>query len=818
MPYTINWVKGFFLLILGLIILFVIFIYFLINQSIPNYNKNYTLSEPFGSIEIIRDRHAVPHIFADDKRDLFFGLGFSHAQDRLWQMMLSRRLAYGELSEVFGQQSYNIDDFMKRMDLKRLSSLSLQYQSQRTQEALVSYTAGVNSWLNLINKGSHGRGAPEFFSYGSPLKKWQPVDSLSILRLLGLQGSSQIYEELLTLKTILKLKNNKAFDLFSQEINPNLDINSQLLAKYNNISFTDGQQLNVDSSFIPIQSRFNLQSANLISISSGSTVKKGSLLAHDLQSILTSPVEWMLARMEFPNGGVIGATIPGIPTIFSGRNTKIAWGLGNADADQVDLYLEELNPANNQKYLSKNGYKLLYTRKTKIKIKDKDDVYIDLLWSDNGPIMPENHLGVIFKEGSKNLISIKSNALIENDLSMTASIDLMLSNSVIEALEVSKNHVTPIKNLMVIDKENIAYKLIGKIPKRNIAHTTKGQFPGIGKNQDDRWNGYYEYETNTISVNPSNGTILNTGNKNTNDKFPKNIAYKWKDTQKIHRLRKKMNNREIHTLESLIEIQTDTVSYTARFLLGLIAKDLWYEGEIGPTGSSKFSRQSILKQLSTWNGDMDGSLIEPLVYNIWITMLQKRIIQDELGLLYNQYSSFQPLFIERVFKDINNASDWCDIQQTTKIESCNQLAKDSLNDTLTYLSKKYGSKINNWKWGNYHKAVHFHNPFGTQNILHWLFNISHNVSGSKYTLKGGKIKYSNDDKIISSYGSVYKGIYDMGDPDSSLYIISTGQSGHFFSKHYDDLSKLAKDGDYIPMSLNPITAKAGALGIIRINN
>ena len=124
MPYTINWVKGFFLLILGLIILFVIFIYFLINQSIPNYNKNYTLSEPFGSIEIIRDRHAVPHIFADDKRDLFFGLGFSHAQDRLWQMMLSRRLAYGELSEVFGQQSYNIDDFMKRMDLKRLSSLS----------------------------------------------------------------------------------------------------------------------------------------------------------------------------------------------------------------------------------------------------------------------------------------------------------------------------------------------------------------------------------------------------------------------------------------------------------------------------------------------------------------------------------------------------------------------------------------------------------------------------------------------------------------------------------------------------------------------
>ncbi len=109
--------------------------------------------------------------------------------------------------------------------------------------------------------------------------------------------------------------------------------------------------------------------------------------------------------------------------------------------------------------------------------------------------------------------------MIENDLSMTAAIDLMLSNSVNEALEVSKNHVTPIKNLMVIDNENIAFKLIGKIPKRNIAHSTKGQFPGLGRNQDDQWNGYYDYDVNTTTKNPSNGKILNTGNKNINDKL-----------------------------------------------------------------------------------------------------------------------------------------------------------------------------------------------------------------------------------------------------------------------------------------------------------
>jgi len=393
----------------------------------------------------------------------------------------------------------------------------------------------------------------------------------------------------------------------------------------------------------------------------------------------------------------------------------------------------------------------------------------------------------------------------------------MLSNSVNEALEVSKNHVTPIKNLMVIDTENIAFKLIGKIPKRNIAHSTKGQFPGLGENRDDQWNGYYAYDVNTISKNPSNGKILNTGNKNISDKFPKNLTYKWNDTQKIHRLRKKMNYRDVYTLESLMEIQTDTVSYTARSLLGLIANDLWYEGEIGPSGSSKFSRQSILKKLSTWNGNMNSGLIEPFVYNTWATMLQKRIIQDELGVLYEQYSNYQPLFLERVFKNINNASDWCDINQTFKIENCNQLAKDSLNDTLTYLRKKYGNNIENWKWGKYNKAVHFHNPLGKQKFLHWFFNISHNVSGGTYTLNSNKTKYSKDGKVIASHGSVFKGIYDMGDPNSSLYIISTGQSGHFLSRHYDDLSRLSKEGNYIPMSLDPIATKAGSLGVTRIN-
>ena len=149
-----NAIKLFKIISLSFLILLTLMgllIYFLIIKSIPSYDSSYRLSEPFGSIKIIRDNHAIPHIFAEDNRDVFFGLGFAHAQDRLWQMILSRRFAYGNLSEILGNKSISMDDFMRRLDIKTLSKTSLEFQSQRTQEALNSYAQGVNSWLNLIN-------------------------------------------------------------------------------------------------------------------------------------------------------------------------------------------------------------------------------------------------------------------------------------------------------------------------------------------------------------------------------------------------------------------------------------------------------------------------------------------------------------------------------------------------------------------------------------------------------------------------------------------------------------------------------------------
>lgn len=814
---AIKLIKIFFISIL-LITLFIVFlIYFLSYKSVPDYNNSYDLDQTFDSIKIVRDRNAVPHIFADENLDVFFGLGFAHAQDRLWQMVLTRGFAYGNLSEILGKQSIQTDDFMKRLDIKNVSNKTLQFQSEKTQEALVSYSQGVNSWLDLINKQSLGRGSPEFFIYDNPIKIWEPVDSISILKLNGLLGTSQIHSETLMLKTILKLNADKAFDLFTQnEINIS-KINAQLLEEYEGIRYLHNNEIDEIVTYNPFISNRHLETAEMISIAPSNTIKTGSLLAHNIHSTLTSPSKFMLARLEFNNNSVIGISIPGVPAIVSGKNINVGWARGIVDADQIDLVIEELLPEDRRKYKSIENYETIKERKTIIKIKDQPDKTINLSWTSNGPIIPEKHFGLELDKRSNKAISFKSNILLEKDLTMTAYIDLMYSKNIAEALTTSKNHVTPIQNLMLVDKENIAIKLIGKIPKRNVNHDTQGRYPSSGWKKENKWDGFYSYEKNPAIINPPEGYIISTGNNSFNNDFPLNVTFNWADTQKISRLQARISERDIFTTQSLRDLQLDTVSNTARSLLGLIAEDLWYEGSLAPKGSKKNTRQNILKVLSNWNGDMKIRSFEPVIYKEWLKLLYKRMIEDDLGSIYVEFGHFDPIFIERAFKNINNSKQWCDIVQTNRIETCQEIAKDSLDDTIFYLSEKFGKNVNDWNTEKYNKLVHYHNPLGAKPFLKWLFNIVHRDTIGDFTLHGGKSFDSNNGNFHKSHASVYKGIYDMADENNSIYILSTGQSGHFLSKHYEDLSEIYANEEYLPMSLNKNLIKVGAKGTTYIN-
>ena len=273
----------------------------------------------------------------------------------------------------------------------------------------------------------------------------------------------------------------------------------------------------------------------------------------------------------------------------------------------------------------------------------------------------------------------------------------------------------------------------------------------------------------------------------------------------------------MHSRESFIAAQLDTTSPTARTLLPLIAADLWFTGEAAPDGTPERLRQDALGLLAEWDGDMNEHLPEPLIYAAWVRALQNRLIRDELGPLSDSITSVQPLFIERVYRDVGGAARWCDIMQSAPVETCTEIARMALDDALLQLSEKYGRNVESWRWGDAHQAMQDHEVLGKFPVLKWIVNIRQSTSGGDNTLNRGLTSGRGPDPYMNVNGAGYRGVYDFADPDSSVFIISTGQSGHPLSRYYDDMSELWRRGEYVPMSLDPALARAAATGITRLH-
>lgn len=183
----------------------VLTVYYLASRSLPEYDNTVAVSGLTADVEILRDNSGVPHIFASSDRDAFYALGYAHAQDRLWQMTLMRRTAQGRLSELFGPRTVETDKLLRRLDIYPRAVQSVSAQDARTRDALDAYAAGVNARISEINRDSLGRGAPEFFVFNAPLAPWQPADSLALVKLMALQLSSHLREEVLRARTSLLL-------------------------------------------------------------------------------------------------------------------------------------------------------------------------------------------------------------------------------------------------------------------------------------------------------------------------------------------------------------------------------------------------------------------------------------------------------------------------------------------------------------------------------------------------------------------------------------------------------------------------------------
>jgi penicillin amidase len=807
--WLLRLATGLFVLLVAAVVL----VYWFASRSLPDYQGTEDVAGISAPVEIVRDNANVPHIFGANDADVFFALGFAHGQDRMWQMTMLRRTAQGRLSELFGARTLPIDRLLRRLDLYGLAVQSVEDQDPQTRAALEAYAAGVNAWLAEVNEGARGRGAPEMWLFNHPIAPWQPADSIAIVKLMALQLSGHLEDEVLRARTSLVLDDTRVADILPDVPGSGTAALPRYAALVPGVPRYAAADMAPRDPLSPLWGRDLAGASNGWAAGISRSATGSTLLANDPHLGLTAPSVFYLARLELSSGGVIGATIPGVPLVMIGRSADLGWGLTSSYLDDLDVHVEEVNPSNADEYRGIDGWMPFETRESIIVVKDGPAETLDLQWTENGPVIPPDQfdLGTIRPPGY--VTTISWTALSGDDTTLTSGLRLMQARNVDQAIEALSLYVAPSQIATLADRNRIAMKLIGAMPDRDPGHESQGRLPTLGYVAENRWLGILPYDQNPEFVDPPGGIVGNTNNKIIDRPFPNHVSFTWGDTQRVQRWQFLMQAREVHTRESFIEAQLDTVSPTARGLLPLVGADLWFTSEAAPEGTPERQRQRALALLSEWNGEMNEHLPEPLIYAAWMRALQDRLIRDELGPLAEEFTHVEPLFIERVFRDVGGASAWCDVIQSAPSETCTDIARIALDDALVWIGENYGTALESLRWGDAHEATHDHPVLGEVPFLKWFVNIRQSTSGGDNTLMRGLTSGLDPFPFQNVHAATFRGVYDFADPDSSVFIISTGQSGHFLSRFYDDMGELWRRGEYLPMSLDPGLARAAAVGI-----
>jgi penicillin amidase len=819
MHRVLKWLLRLFVGVLVLMGLAAALGWYLVSGSLPDWSGEVRVTGLDAPVRIIRDANAVPHIRAETDHDAYFALGLAHAQDRLWQMELNRRAAQGRLSTLLGARTVEVDRLVKTLDLYGLASRSFDAQSAETQAALEAYSEGVNAWIRHINLRALGRGAPEFFVFGARLSPWTPADSLAIVKMMALRLTDAAREEVRRARALLVLPPQRVADILPDYPLPaeNAPGRPELA-----VPALRGRAALAPLPHDPLLQAFGVGArpglagaSNVWAIDGTRSATGKSLMANDPHLWLSAPSLWYLADVQGAKVAAIGGTLPGVPAVLIGRNRQLGWGLTTATIDDQDLFIETVNPENPDQYRLPDGsWAEFEKRPIRIEIDEAAAVTDVVRATRHGPVLTGDQFGASSITPPGHVAALAWTALAEDDTSMTAVIQLMKATTIEEGVAATAQAVAPAQTVTLADAEGVAMVLAGAVPRRGPDSRSLGRVPSSGAVAANDWLGVGPPEENPRVIRPASGAVANANNRLTDKPFPDHLGFGWAPPYRIERLGKELAAQAFHSRDGFVALQNDAVSGMARSVLPLIARDLWWR-EGMPLMEDERRRQA-LELLAAWNGEMDRHVPEPLIFSEWMRALTRRLAADELGPLFPDFEGQHPVFVERVFRDVDGAGIWCDVNKTPEKESCSEMASLALDDALARLAREWGSNIEGWRWGEAHVAVHGHTPFGYLGPLGLIFNIENETSGGDETLLRGQTTGRGETPFRNVHAAGLRVVYDFADLDRSLMIISTGQSGHPFSRYYDHLSGLWARGDMIPMSMDDADAMAGALGMMEL--
>jgi penicillin amidase len=722
------------------------------------------------SVQIIRDTFGVPHIYAKNESDLYFALGYALAQDRFWQMEFYRRLGHGRLSEVLGEDFIEVDRYFR---LLTAAGLNKGLPDDLTP-ILRSFVNGINAYLE-----THQDRLPiEFKVLRYKPDPWDVDDYLAILKVVN-WGLSSGWEVDLTAADMLEKvgeeRLREAFPVWPDDGPLIIPREARSLSKLLN-PFNNATRL------VKSLRAFSGPAASNNWVVSGKRSLGGKpILANDTHLQLTNPSLWWEVHLVCPTINVSGFLLLGTPGIPVGHNLHVAWGVTNVMVDDVDFFIEKINPQNPRQYWHKDHWEDMKVIEEIIPVKGNKPVKTEILLTRNGPIVTE------LKQGSQEK-AISARWAFTDGLQPTKAGYLLIKAEDIGGVkEALRYWELPSQNFVFADtKGNIGYWCCATIPIRSKGD---GLLPMPGWTGEYEWKGYVPFDARPHLLNPEEGVIATANNKVIGRGYPHVIGHYWEPMDRITRIRQLLKAKERISVDDVKQMQLDNYCVLASEMTPRMIEIL----EQRVSGERAKNAKEIL---SRWNFMMDEGSVGACVFAVTLRKLMENIFQDELGEdLFQRYIkmvSFPPRAIRMMLR--KGSSPWFDNTNTPEEETLEDLLTTSLSQTLSELRELMGDNMDMWTWGRIHTLT-FEHILGKKKPLDWIFNLGpFPVGGDNLTVNKEQYPYEKPYQV--NHGVSQRMIIDLSNMAEALHVLPTGESGHLKSPHYKDQIELYLEGRY----------------------
>ena len=810
--------------------------------SLPQIDGERTLSGLVAPLEVIRDAHGIPHITAGSEEDALFALGFVHAQDRMWQMEMNRRIGEGRLAEVLGSDALDTDRLLRVLGLHHRAKASLGHFRPATNRRIAAYVRGVNAWIETRT----GPLPPEFLVLGFEPEPWSAVDSALVPKIMSLDLAREWTRDRMRLRLLKVLPTDRIVDFYTpyRADKPRGVVPAQVRASsspawtsraaverplhsaavktpWDGLFRTgtagwDGPfpigtadvDRNASRALPAFASPGGHLGSNNWAVDGTRTASGKPLLANDPHLGLTAPSVWYLAHLSWPGVDVVGATLPGMPGVVLGHNGRVAWGFTNTGPDVQDLFVESVDPLDESRYLAPDGWRAFEVRRERIRVKDGEDVVLEVRESRHGPVLGDMEREPGDRDRSDQVLALAWTALREDDLTLQAALGLPHARDWERFVANVRDFHSPQQNITYADVDgNIGFLAPGLIPiRRGHRDERPGTMPRLGWEASHDWQGFVPFEELPRVYNPPGGVIVTANHQVVPDGYPHHLTFEWAGGYRAQRIMERLAEREHHDVASFRVLQQDRTSLFARALLPRLRSVA-----VPAAGGEIAVRARAL--LDVWDGSMDPDRPEPLVFHAWVWEFARLVSADELGPHQRDAWGRKGPFVQRVLEE---RGVWCDDVDTASVETCDEMLARALVVAMDRVAGDHGDDPDTWRWGDEHIAIAEHRPFADTPLAP-LFNLSGPAPGSIYAVNAFSFSPLEDERpFTATHGPGFRAIYDLADLEHSLFMQSTGQSGNVLSPWYRSFEQGWRGGEYFTIPTMRAAYASDAAGRLRL--